>query len=110
MDARAFRGATRRCWGRSDAARFQDIEELPDGRFAGGGGTGTLIVGNLDIDGESRLADARWKAAGYVKRAEEFTTDEMLGRWMGLFSDVAMGGMLETSLDKLKSKAESAGS
>lgn len=44
----------------------------------------TLVVGVparivRTLDGEARLADAQWKAAGYVKRAEEFTT----GAWDG---------------------------
>jgi len=45
----------------------------------------TLVVGVparivRTLDGEARLADARWKAAGYVKRAEEFSTDVWDGR------------------------------
>lgn len=45
----------------------------------------TLVVGVparivRALDGEARLADARWKAAGYVKRAEEFSTDAWDGR------------------------------
>ena len=59
-------------------------------------------TGSIELQPTGESTEVRWK--------EEFTTDEMLGRWMGLFSDVAMGDMLETSLDKLKSKAESSGS
>ena len=45
----------------------------------------TLVVGVparivRTLDGEARLVDAEWKAAGYVKRAEEFTTDAWDGR------------------------------
>lgn len=41
-----------------------------------------------------------------VQWTDEFTSDGLVGRWMGLFSDVAVGGMLEQNLEELKSKAE----
>ena len=58
----------------------------------------TLAKGLIELQPEGAATEVRWK--------DEFTSDSIVGRWMGLFSDAAVGGMLETNLGKLKSKAE----
>jgi len=54
--------------------------------------------GTITLEPADGKTEVRW--------TDEMTSDSFVGRWMGVFADMAVGGMLETNLDNLKARVE----